>query len=230
MTDGALKTRVLEAAAAERSPTRKEIHRRNIVICLVAAATGIAAFVTFAAVMSGGELLRRGGEVTPHRHVIRPMWLLITTAGGALGVAAASLWLALGRGGSMLGRPSRWLLYGGLLIPISLFAWKVGWSMAFEDGTVAWPERAGWRCLSLSLLVAVGPLLSFLALRRRAVMHPALNGAAIGFAAGACAWLVVDLWCPVAYAPHVLLGHVLPLFILAAAGAILGQALLSLRR
>jgi hypothetical protein len=29
--------------------------------------------------------------------------------------------------------------------------------------------------------------------------------------------------------PHLLLGHVLPLFVLAAAGALLGQALLSVR-
>ena len=47
----------------------------------------------------------------------------------------------------------------------------------------------------------------------------------MGFAAGACAWVAVDLWCPVAYVPHVLLGHVLPLFVLAGAGALLGQAL-----
>jgi len=39
----------------------------------------------------------------------------------------------------------------------------------------------------------------------------------------------VDLWCPVASVPHLLLGHVLPLGILAAVGALLGDALLSLR-
>jgi hypothetical protein len=227
MIDDTLKTRVLQAAAAEPSPTRPEVHRRNIVISLLAVATGVAAFVTFAALVSDGELVRRGGQLTPDRQVVRPVWLLVTTAGGALGVAAASLWLALGRGGSMLGRSRRWLLYGGLLVPITLFAWKLGWSMASADGTLAWSERPGLRCLSLSLLVAVGPLLSLLALRRRAVVHPALNGAAIGYAAGACAWLAVDLWCPVSYMPHVLLGHVLPLFILAALGAILGQALLA---
>jgi hypothetical protein len=40
----------------------------------------------------------------------------------------------------------------------------------------------------------------------------------------------VDLWCPVAYVPHLVLGHLLPLFVLAGAGALLGQALLSLLR
>ena len=73
------------------------------------------------------------------------------------------------------------------------------------------------------------PLLSFLAIRRSAPVQPALNGAGLGLAAGACAWVAVDLWCPVAYVPHLLLGHVLPLFVLAGAGALLGQALLSPR-
>ena len=118
----------------------------------------------------------------------------------------------------MIGRPRSWLLYGAVLIPIGLFAWEVGWSMAFGDAMVAWPKRAGWKCVSLSLLVAVGPLLSFLAIRRRAPVQPALNGAVMGPAAGACAWVAVDLWCPVAYVPHLLLGHLLPLFVLAGAG------------
>jgi hypothetical protein len=61
-------------------------------------------------------------------------------------------------------------------------------------------------------------------------VRPALNGAVMGLAAGACAWVAVDLWCPVAYVPHLLLGHVLPLLVLAGAGALLGHTVLSLRR
>jgi hypothetical protein len=52
----------------------------------------------------------------------------------------------------------------------------------------------------------------------------------MGFAAGAYAWFVVDLWCPVAYVPHLLIGHLLPLFLLAGAGALLGKALLPPRK
>ena len=73
-------------------------------------------------------------------------------------------------------------------------------------------------------------LMAFLAVRRNAPVHPALNGAVMGVAAGACAWVAVDLWCPVASLPHLLLGHVLPLCILASIGALLGQILLALRR
>jgi hypothetical protein len=225
-----LRARVLAAAAAEPSPTRTAVNRRNALLRLVAAASGMGAFVIFSLLMSDGQLLGLGGEVAPSQHLERSVWLVLTTAGGAVGVAATALWLALWRGRSMLGRPRSWLLYGSVLIPIGLFAWKVSSSLAFDYPMVEWPERLGLRCLWLSLLVAVGPLLSFLAMRRSQPVHPALNGAVMGLAAGACAWVAVDLWCPVAYVPHLVLGHVLPLFVLAGAGALLGQALLSLRR
>lgn len=224
-----LRARVLMAAAAEASPTRAAVTRRNIFISLIAAASGIGAFMIVAALMSDGQLLRLGGEVAPQQRLDRSVWLVVTTAGGALGVAATAVWFALRRGRSMLGRSRGWLLCGGVLIPISLFAWKVGCSVAFGDAMVAWPERSGLRCLAVSLVVAIGPLLSFLAMRRSAPVQPALNGAVIGLAAGACAWLAVDLWCPVAYVPHLLLGHVLPLVVLAGAGALFGQMRLSLR-
>jgi hypothetical protein len=224
-----LRARVLAAAAAEPSPTRAAVSRRNKFMGMIAAASGIGAFVMFAVFMSESQLLRLGGEVVPRQSLERPVWLVAATVGGALGVAATALWLALGRGRSMLGRSRRRLLYGGVLIPVSLLAWKIGCSIVFGDAMVAWPERPGERCLALTLLVAAGPLLSFLAIRRRAPVQPALTGAVTGVAAGACAWIAVDLWCPVAYVPHLLLGHVLPLFVLAGAGALLGQALLSLR-
>jgi hypothetical protein len=223
-----LREQVLAAVATETSPTRAAVKRRNAFFGVVAAVSGVGAFVIFAALVSEGELVRLGGEVA-QRHLERSTWLVAATAGGALGIAAAALWLALGRGGSMLGRSRRWLLYGCVLIPISLLAWKVGCSMAFGDAMVRWPERLGLRCLSLSIVAAAGPLWSFVSMRRNAVVHPALNGATAGLAAGACAWVAVDVWCPVAYVPHLLLGHVLPLLVLAVAGALLGQAQLSHR-
>ena len=196
---------------------------------VLAAASGVGAFVIFALLVSDGQLVRLGGDVAPHRPCGAIALAGLATAGGALGVATAALWLALGRGRSMLGR-SRDLAPAGIaLTPLALFAWKVACSLAFGDPMAEWPERPGLRCLSLSLLVAAGPLLAFLAMRRSAPVHPALNGAAIGVTAGACAWVGVDLWCPVAFVPHLLLGHVLPLGLLAGAGALLGQLLLALR-
>jgi len=225
----ALKARVLTAARDEPSPTRAAVKRRNILISMLAAASGVGAFVIFALLTSDGELVRQGGEVAAHRHLERSVSLVVTTAGGAVGIAAIALWFALRRGRSMLGRPRRWLLGGIALIPLALFAWKVSCSLAFGDPMADWSDRPGLKCLSLSLLVAAGPLLAFLAARRSAPVHPALNGAAIGVASGACAWVALDLWCPVAFVPHLVLGHVLPLCILAGMGALLGQGLLSLR-
>jgi hypothetical protein len=224
-----LRARVLAAAAAEASPARAAVRWRNLFIGLVAAASGIGAFVIFAALMSESHLLRLGGDVAPHQRLERPIELVVVTAGGALGIAATAVWLALRRGRSMLGRSRPRLLCGAALLPIGLLAWKVGCSIALGAAMVPWPERPGERCLTLSLVVAAGPLLSFLAIRRSAPVQPALNGAVVGFAAGACAWVAADLWCPVAYLPHVLLGHVLPLAVLAGAGALLGRALLAPR-
>jgi hypothetical protein len=224
-----LRARVLAAVAAEASPTRAAVRRRNGLIGVVAAASAIGAFALFTAFMSDGQLLRLGGEIAPHSRLERPVSLVVTTSGGALGVAAAAVWLALGRGRSMLGRSRGRLLLGIVLIPVGLLAWKVGSSVAFGAAMVPWLDRPGERCLSLSLVVAMGPLLSFLAIRRSAPLHPALNGAVIGVAAGACAWITADLWCPVAHLPHILLGHVLPLLVLAAAGALLGCTRLALR-
>lgn len=222
-----LRARVLAAAAAEASPTRAAVRRRNQRLSVVAAATAIGAFAVFAALMSDSHLLRLGGEVAPQLRVDRSLGLVVTTVSGAVAVAAAAVWLALGRGGSMLGRSRRALLYGGLMVPAGLLAWKVGASLAFGADMVPWPERPGERCLALTLLVAAGPLLAFLAVRGRAPAWPGLNGAMIGCAAGACAWVAVDLWCPVSYVPHLLLGHVLPLVVLAGVGGVLGRARLS---
>jgi len=224
-----IKGRVLAVVGAEPSPTRTAVNLRNTLLNMLAGVGGMGAFVVFALFMSDSQLLRLGGQVSPQQHLDRSIWLVATTAGGALGVAATAVWLALWRGRSMLGRSRRSLLYGSALIPISLFAWKVICSLAFGYPMMAWPERPGLKCLALSLLIAIGPLLAFLAVRRKAPVRPALNGASMGIAAGACAWVAVDLWCPVASVPHLLLGHVLPLCILAAVGAVLGDAFLSVR-
>jgi hypothetical protein len=224
-----LRARVLAAAAAEPSPTRAAVNRRNVVISLLAATSVVSSLMIFATLASDGELVRLGGEVTPDQYVERSVSLVVATAGGALGIVAIALWFALRRGRSMLGRSRGSLLCGIVLIPLGLFVWKVGWSLALGASMVEWPERTGLKCLSLSLFVAVGPLLAFLAMRRSAPVRPALNGAILGSAAGACAWIAGDLWCPVAFVPHLLLGHVLPLIVLTGAGALLGQGLLSLR-
>jgi hypothetical protein len=48
-------------------------------------------------------------------------------------------------------------------------------------------------------------------------------------AVGACAWVLVDVWCPVAGIWHLLRGHVLPVVLLGLLGGVLGSVVLAIR-
>ena len=127
-------------------------------------------------------------------------------------------------------RPTSWLVGVIALAPLVLLAWKAGISAHYPGMTVQWPLRPGFRCLGWSCLMALWPLLSIAAARRgSAPSHPHLGGAAIGTAVGAAIWVLVDLWCPVAYLPHLLLGHLLPLALTILLGTLLGGRYLALR-
>lgn len=154
----------------------------------------------------------------------RPPALIAATIAGALGLAALGTWLALSLGRSMLGRPTRVLAVALFALPVALFLWKVGWSAAWPDMDAWWPTRPGFRCLGLSLLGALGPVTAFVWLRRRAVpRHPGALGAALGMAAGASTWAILDLYCPVGNGAHLLLGHVLPMALVTAGGFFVGR-------
>src|ERR1044072_7896554 len=99
----------------------------------------------------------------------------------------------------MLGRSRGSLLFAVVLVPLVLFAWKIGVSLAFGAVMVDWPGRLGLRCLSLSLVFAIGQPATCFVMRRTVPVQPALNAAVMGLAAGASAWVMTDLWCPVAY-------------------------------
>lgn len=203
-----LKKRVLDAAAATPAPTRRSLRIRNIAIFGVAACLMAEAFYYWG-----------GLRASP-----RPTALVVETALGAACIAAVAMWGAYGRGRSMLGRSSIVLGAVGLVTPAALFAWKVLWSAGDPAMMVQWRDRVGYRCLWLSLLMAVFPFIAMLLIRRNSdPNHPRLTGASLGVAAAACAWVFTDLWCPVAFVPHLLLGHVLPIAILAALGALLGK-------
>ena len=86
------------------------------------------------------------------------------------------------------------------------------------------PERPGLRCLLLGSLLSVGPLLGLLwTLRGSVPANPRENAAAFGASVAAGAWVLVDSWCPVAYVPHVLLGHVLPVIACVIVAVVLGS-------
>lgn len=210
-----LRARVLAEAGRTPSPTRAQVRLRNLALLISGIVLPLVVFVCWGGVRPTG----------------RPDSLIFETAGGAAAVALVVVIVALRRGRSMLGRAGSWLLAAAVVTPIVLFAWKVGISSAYPNGTVDWPERVGFRCLRLSCLTAVWPLAAFVMTRQESdPTHPHLTGAAIGAAVGACSWVLVDLWCPVAYVPHLLLGHLLPFTLTTLAGYWLGGAVIGLRK
>ncbi len=129
----------------------------------------------------------------------------------------------------MLGRPRAWLLATIVASPIALVGWKILWSAQFDQGLDPWPERLGFRCLSLSLALGALPLLAVLIGRRGSEpRHPRIAGGGTGASVGLAVAVFVDMWCPVAYVPHFLLGHVVPIAVLGLIGFSLGTTLLAL--
>ena len=85
-------------------------------------------------------------------------------------------------------------------------------------------------CFGISLLVAAGPMATFLATERGAEpVAPTSRGAALGAFAGAAAGLAMCFVCSHVDPVHMLAGHVTALFVSVAVGAVLGQRLLAMR-
>jgi hypothetical protein len=210
-----LKLRVLGAVHNEPSPTRSVVRRREVLMLAIAL---LALFGVFSA--AGGARVES-----------RPIDLIVGTATGAAVLALAAFWSAFGRGGSMLGRPRTILAATTVLAPLCLLAWKLVWTARFPNMLDERPQFVGLRCLGLTLAMSSWPLIALLIAKKGSdPVHPGTSGAALGVAAGAAAWVLTDLWCPVAYPPHLLLGHVLPLVISAIAGALLGKRVIALGR
>jgi hypothetical protein len=206
-----LKARTLGAVQARPSATRRTQVLRAAILM---AGAVVAGFVIFIAV--GG--IRVTG---------RPLGLVLGTSLGTGFVAAVCAWAAFGRQKSMMGRPTAWLVAVALAGPVALLAWKVGYSAQFDHGIDQWPTRIGFKCLRLSLGIGIVPLLALMFVRKGTdPTHPRALGFAMGMALGLCANELVDLWCPVAYLPHLLLGHILPAVMLGIVGAVLGSRIL----
>lgn len=209
-----LRARVLDAVRRDRVPGRAEVRARNAKLFASAIVVPLVLFL-----VSGGV-----------RSSSRPALLVLSTSVGSAVVAVTALMVVFRRGRSMLGRPAPLLLGLAVVIPVVLLAWKLGVSARFPGMMERWPERTGFRCLLLSCLMVAWPLTAVVLVRRGSdPVHPRLTGAAIGAAVGACVWVAVDLWCPVAYVPHVVLGHALPLVLSIALGTWLGR-FVALRR
>jgi len=208
-----LRRRVLAAVEGEPSRTRRQQQVRNAALTLFG---GVVPLVLF---------FWKGGL----RQDPRPDVLVLETAGGAACAAFVAGVLAFSRGRSMLGRRRASLLVLTVAAPVALLLLKIGPSAQFPGMMASWAERRGFRCLWLGVLLAPAPLLAVLLSRRgTSPAHPTAAGAAMGAAVGACVWVLVDLWCPVAYIPHLFIGHVLPVVLTTVVGAFFGTRILDL--
>ncbi|HYQ31157.1 MAG TPA: NrsF family protein [Polyangiaceae bacterium] len=213
--DAQLRARVIALSAREASPTRAQLSLRHRIVLGIVMLVPLLMFIAWGGIRIGP----------------RPERLVLQTALGSAVLAAGFAIVGIGRGRSMLGRPRAWLLTQVLLTPALLFGWRVLSSARYPNMMVQWLDRPGFRCFTLSLVLALVPLLGVLWLRRGSdPLHPHLTGAASGAAVGAGVWVLVDLWCPVSYLPHLLLGHVLPLLLLITLAALLGSRIIGVGR
>ena len=209
-----LKSRVLASVREVPAPTRKETLRRQTWLFAAGLAGALAIFFA------------KGGL----RVTNRPPSLVALTSVGTAVLVGVGMWLLFTRGRTGLRRPRAVLLGAAVFSTVAFVAWRYGVS-ALYGRTGIWPTRVGFRCLVLS--VSTGALMLFAALiswRRTDPVTPRATGAAFGAGAGLGSALLVDLWCPVSYMPHLLLGHVLPIVILSVAGGLIGGRVLGIFR
>jgi hypothetical protein len=181
--------------------------------------------VAYAVAAAGGLALFQAWGGVGHS-AGRPASLTFGIAVGAVLVAVAATSVSWWRGRSLVGKPASFLIGTAVLLPLITFVWLV----SFNDHYAEPFQRVGWRCLGMTLFGGSLLLGAAAWLRNRTVaVHAPLAGAALGATAGAWAGVLADLWCPLSNAPHVLVGHVLPLVLLAALGGALGQRVLRIR-
>lgn len=209
-----LKNRILVAMEHEPSATRREALTQTTLTAIAGIAAALGLFFLLGGFHPGS----------------RPLPFIVATALGSALVALVAAWGAFGRGRSMLGR-NRYVLFAiTIATPVVLFGWMALWNAYYPETLTLWPGRIGLRCLVLSLTMTVWPLAVITRLRReRNPVHPRLTGAARGAAIGSIAWVLVDLWCPIANPAHIALGHALPLVILSMYGAWIGSRMMGIR-
>ena len=212
-----LRARVLEAARREPATPRSVVERGTARLI----AGGYAASIVLMLATGGAESTRR------------PAALVAVTAAGWLLIAIAAAFGAYGRGRSMLGRSTATLEAVALVTAPLLLGWVAMVTGVWSDvHTDPGDARAHAGCFVFTVMYAAGPLLALLLARARQgsdPVHPRATGAALGAAAGAWGGVMIDLHCPRTGMLHVALAHVLPVLVLAAAGAIAGARILAVR-
>jgi hypothetical protein len=207
-----LRDRILEAAKKEEAPARDRVRmqRRLAVAIGIAVSTAI-----FAAVGAMGPL---------------PRSFLLACAAGWTAVSAVVMTAGLARRKAMLGMTTRALVFAAAGLAPLVFAWIAMLVMAMKPPCVAPEPKEHLVCFSLGLVFAAAPFAAVMWVRRGTdPVHPGATGAALGASAGALGGMLIHLHCPYADPMHALVGHVLPIALLGAIGALVGRRLLAVR-
>jgi hypothetical protein len=210
-----LKERVLDAVRRTPSPLRSEARREARRVMLATIVIVAALFFVV-----GGVDHSLG----------RPAWFLACSL-GLWGVVALVALRGAWRGGVAFGAGSltslATVIVGAPAVLLVASLLLLRWDPALVQ---IHPERQSLHCFAMTLAAAAYPLVGLSRARRSSdPMHPIASGSALGVACGACAGVMVDLWCPVAAPRHLLLGHVLPMGVLALFGAALGARVIAMR-
>lgn len=209
-----LKDRVLNTVESTSAPTREKIKKVHLIAAGLAA---IGVLITFF-VWGGGPHYGFREWGAPRE----PAMIALTFLGAAA-IAAACLYFATRWRRSMLSPPARALALAAIATTCALFAWKWGITALFPGALEMGLDRAGFKCLRMGTVMGLFPLAALLFMRRDSEFnHPVLTGVLFGAASGAVSWVFVDLWCPAAFARHLMIGHVLPMVNLAVIGALVG--------
>jgi hypothetical protein len=205
-----LKDRILAAAAATPSLTRRQGNRVVFGVLAVSLAFAICMFE-----LAGGFAHSRD----------RPLALTLRLADGWAMVSAALAWV-VGRKTTPFVQAPELLALLVVGCPFALMAWMSRFYGAYADPLPA----DHWRCLLATLALAAVPLGGLLWMRRgQEPQYPATLGAAMGAVAGAWSAVVVILWCPDTSPSHALAGHALPLALTIVTGAAAGASVLGIR-
>jgi hypothetical protein len=202
--------RLAHAIAQAPSLTRSQLQKR----AWIAYGVAIAAMLAVFAAVGGID-----------HSAIRPASSTARITLGLLVLAALSTAVISKRASSPLGHSGALLaaLFG--CIPCVVLAWLV----LRQQRAVPAEIPVGFRCLALTMVLG-GMLLAAMTYARRASdpVHPGWLGAALGAVSAAWAAILVAAWCPLYDLSHTLLGHVAPVLLLAAAGAVLAARALRL--
>ena len=209
-----LRAAILAEAKRTPSPDAGKTRRARVLAFAVGVGVAIACFAPFG--------LKLGG---------RPPAFVALSAVGWAAIAIAASVVAAAKRKTMLGVARSALALVALGAAPAFFAWFMGCTMGWpdvRDGAGSFHQHV--ICLLSTSLFALGPVVALAFLRRGSdPVHPRATGAALGAAAGAWGGVLIDLHCPLASPMHVAIGHVLPIAIYAALGALVGSRLFGVR-